>query len=82
MTIGKPTVNLSLMKEINPIEKAVRVLGTQQALADVFGVKKQAVTKWRRRVPAERVLGIEQATNGEVTRHELRPDLYPAETAA
>lgn len=70
------------MKEINPIEKAIRVLGTQQALADVFGVRKQAITKWRRRVPAERVLGIEEATNGEVTRHELRPDLYPTESAA
>lgn len=33
------------------------------------------------RVTAERAGEIEAATNGEVTRHELRPDLYPAEPA-
>ena len=32
------------------------------------------------RVPAERVLKIEEVTG--VSRHELRPDLYPAESAA
>lgn len=41
----------------------------------------QAVGAWCRsgRVPAERVLDIERATNGQVTRHQLRPDLYPLE---
>ena len=61
----------------SPIEKAIQVLGTQKALAEKLGVRTQAVTKWRKRVPAERVLGIEAATGGVVSRHELRPDLYP-----
>ncbi len=40
------------------------------------------VVHWRNRgVPAERVLEIEAATEGKVTRHELRPDLYPLEAA-
>jgi len=30
-------------------------------------------------VPAEQVLAIESATGGQVTCHELRPDLYPLE---
>ena len=66
------------MTESTAIEKAIQIVGSQQKLADELGVRKQAVTKWRKRVPAERVLGIEDATGGEVTRHELRPDLYPA----
>jgi|TARA_Y100000310_G_C20073415_1_gene530455 DNA-binding transcriptional regulator YdaS (Cro superfamily) len=36
-----------------------------------------AVNKWRRRIPAERVLDIYHATNGEITPHEMRPDIYP-----
>lgn len=58
------------------IERAVEKAGGQQALADVCGVKYQAVQKWIRfGVPAERVLTIETATG--VSRHELRPDIYP-----
>jgi DNA-binding transcriptional regulator YdaS (Cro superfamily) len=34
------------------------------------------------KVPAERVLLIEAATGGRVSRHELRPDLYPLEKIA
>jgi DNA-binding transcriptional regulator YdaS (Cro superfamily) len=30
-----------------------------------------------RQITAERAIAIEQATNGEVTRQELRPDLWP-----
>lgn len=39
----------------------------------------QAVGKWKR-VPAEYVLAIESILDGELTRHDLRPDLYPRET--
>ena len=64
------------------IEKAIKVVGNQKRLADTLGVSTQAITKWRRRIPAERVLDIERATGGEVTRQQLRPDLYPEDTAA
>lgn len=42
----------------------------------------QAVGGWCRsgRVPAERVLDVERVTNGQVSRHQLRPDLYPLES--
>jgi len=48
-------------------------------LASRLGVSYQAVQRWfvRGRVPAERVLAIEAATG--VSRHELRPDIYPVE---
>jgi DNA-binding transcriptional regulator YdaS (Cro superfamily) len=67
----------------NPIEEAVRIAGGQTALANALRVKhpnirQQHVWKWLRakRVSAEVVLAIEAATG--VSRHELRPDIYPA----
>lgn len=61
------------------IGRAVEYVGGQQALAEKIGVRYQAVQKWLRakRVPAERVLAVEAATKGVVSRHELRPDIYP-----
>lgn len=51
-------------------------------LADKLGVTEVAVRHWvnrNRRVTAERVPAIEAATEGQVTRHDLRPDLWPHE---
>lgn len=64
------------------ILRAVEVAGSQTRLAQLVGCSQQAVAKWivRGRAPAERVLSIEAATNGAVTRHDLRPDLYPVES--
>ena len=70
------------------LEKAIRAAGGLTALAEKLEVRPQAVHNWRTRgVPAERVLEIEKATVGDggdpaVTRHDLRPDLYPVEVAA
>ncbi len=69
---------------MNPLELVFEVLGSQKALADALEISPQAITKWvnRGRVPAERVIDIERATGGAVTRHVLRPDIYPSEAAA
>jgi len=69
---------------MSAVDKAIAIVGTQQALADLVGVSSMAVSKWRRhRVPAERCRAIERATNGEVTAHDLRPDIFgPADQAA
>ncbi|MFG8076923.1 transcriptional regulator [Pseudomonas aeruginosa] len=63
--------------EEHPICKAVKAAGGQSALARILNVTPQAVQKMCAlgRVPAKRVLEIEKATG--VSRHELRPDLYP-----
>lgn len=44
------------------------------ALAAKLGISSQAVVQWDI-VPPRRVLAVEAATG--VSRHELRPDLYP-----
>ena len=59
-------------------------LKSQVAVARAVGVSPQAVSEILRRgkrVPAEWCLALEQATGGAVTRHDLRPDLYPNDSA-
>jgi DNA-binding transcriptional regulator YdaS (Cro superfamily) len=71
------------------IEKAIEAVGGVTELAKRLKVSPQVINNWRSRgVPAVRVLEIERATvieeGGEprVTRHDLRPDLYPEQAAA
>ena len=55
-------------------------LKSQVAVARAVGVSPQAVSEVLRRgkrVPAEWCLALETATSGAITRHDLRPDLYP-----
>ncbi len=48
-------------------------------VAEKVGVRYQAVQQWLKRgkCPAERVIAVEAATG--ISRHELRPDIYPVE---
>lgn len=49
-------------------------------LSRLLDVDKATVTRWaQNRVPAERVLDVERVT--DIPRHELRPDIYPTESA-
>lgn len=81
------TIRLNLIKmlfmKITPLQalkKAIKLTGGQACLARKCGVRPQTVHCWVKRfkrAPTERVLQIEKIVNGEVTRHELRPDFYP-----
>jgi DNA-binding transcriptional regulator YdaS (Cro superfamily) len=58
---------------------------SQTEFARRIGVSQGMVWQWlnqRRRIAAENVLAIENATGGAVTRSELRPDIYPPCDAA
>jgi len=59
--------------------------GARQAdLAAALGVSPGLVSHWntgRVKITAERAKQIEQATNGAVRRHELRPDVFDAPAA-
>lgn len=63
---------------MNAIDRAIEIVGGQSELSRCCGVKPQAVQQWKAsgRVPATRVLVVERATGGKVTRHELRPDVF------
>lgn len=58
---------------------------TQTEFASRVPVNQGLLSQWlsgRRRIAAEHVLNIERATAGNVTRHDLRPDIYPRENNA
>lgn len=67
---------------IEALWKAKELLGTEQKLADAVNRKQPTVHEVLKRgkeVPAEWCLPIERATNGKITRQQLRPDLWPRE---
>lgn len=65
-------------------DKIKKALGSQRVLAKSLGIGDMAVSQWKRRgqIPAVHVIEIERLTAGQVTRHEMRPDLYPVERVA
>jgi DNA-binding transcriptional regulator YdaS (Cro superfamily) len=65
------------------ISKAIAIAGSQARLAALVGSTQQSVSWWLNSgvVPPKWVLPIERATDNHVTRHELRPDLYPKDAA-
>lgn len=69
---------------IEALRAAKVILGSEAALADVVGVKQPSVNyilNKAERVPAEWCIPLERGTNGRITRHQLRPDLYPVDGA-
>lgn len=60
--------------------------GTSQAeLARRVGVTPGMVWQWLaeyRGIAAEQVLKIEEATEGQVSRFDLRPDIYPPDSVS
>lgn len=65
-----------LMDENEPLHRAIDAAGSQQRLAEFLGIRSASISEWkaRGRVPAERVLAVEECTG--ISRHELRPDVY------
>ena len=60
-------------------QKAIRLAGGPRAVADAMGIKSLwSIYKWikRDKVPPDRVTPLEQMTRGEVSRYELRPDIF------
>jgi TorA maturation chaperone TorD len=74
---------MSDLASLSALERAIAAAGGQSALARLIGKSQGHVWHWlkvAKRVPAEAVLAIETATG--VPRHELRPDVYPADGGA
>lgn len=64
----------------NALEKAIQIVGGQSELGRLLGKNQSAVWSWLNKttkgVPAEFAPEIEELTNGEVSRYQLRPDVF------
>lgn len=61
---------------MDPLDKTISIVGSISALALKLDLVPGAISNWRQRkskIPAEHCLKIERATNGQVTRQDLRP---------
>lgn len=66
------------------IKRAIRIAGGERQLAEKIGSSPQLVRYWhtfsKKGVAANMVLKVEAVTG--VSRHDLRPDVFPREDAA
>ncbi len=68
-----------------PIDAVVRLAGGQAELARRCNTSQPRI--WQcihrnQRIPADLVIPFERAVAGQITRSQLRPDLYPLEDSA
>lgn len=68
--------------DATPAMKIIYYLGGARPVAQALSVSPQTVWKWARigRIPAEQVIPLETLSTGYLTRHQLRPDLYPQDS--
>lgn len=65
------------------LAKAVRAAGSQSAFGRLIQTPQPTINGWLKRkapLPAEHVLLVEESTG--ISRHDLRPDLYPRDESA
>lgn len=61
------------------IAKAIALVGSQKKLADAVGCEQQTISRLlnrQRQITAEMAVAIDHATEGHVSRHDLRPDIF------
>ncbi len=65
------------------LQRAINIAGSQSALARRCGIPPHYVCRWLKPgysgAGPHFVIAVEKAVDGKVTRHQLRPDLYPEE---
>lgn len=69
----------SNIKQLKALHRAIKTAGSMRKLGELIGCTTGQINMWKQRenVPSKYVLAIENATG--VSRHLLRPDLYPDE---
>lgn len=65
---------LAMTDRKEALKRAIDAVGGLAKLAEPLGITMQAISQWDE-VPPLRVLAVERVSG--VSRHELRPDLYP-----
>lgn len=69
------------MAKETPIQKAIRLVGGVVRAAEICETSRQTVYKWKKGlhpVTWEAAQALDEATQGAVTKEELRPDVYAA----
>ena len=61
------------------IDQAVEVHGSQAKLAEAIGCSQQQISylKNAKGISAEMAMRLDAATDGKVSKHDLRPDIFP-----
>jgi DNA-binding transcriptional regulator YdaS (Cro superfamily) len=70
--------SLTILAAMDKLQRFIDSYGGS-ALAERLGVSKAAVSSWRNgrwRVPAERCRAIQELSNGAVSVHDIRPDVF------
>ena len=62
-------------KQLEAVRRAVKAAGGPIPVSEYFNITPWAVSKWPR-CPGSRVLGLEKLCRNEVTRNELRSDVF------
>lgn len=63
--------------DTSELKRACDLVGGQAALGRKIGRKQSTVWNWLKRgIPADDCPAIETATEGQVTRYDLRPDVF------
>ncbi|WP_083773321.1 YdaS family helix-turn-helix protein [Methylovorus glucosotrophus] len=63
----------------NVVDQVISLIeGGRPALAAALDISEQAIHKWVKsgRIPTERVRDVEELINFQITRYEMRPDIY------
>lgn len=70
-------INGLVLTGAEAIIRAIKIVGSERALAKLIGVDRQKLRYWRLNavLPCDMAIKICVATNGQVTLAELRPDL-------
>lgn len=66
------------------VRTAIERFGSEQKAAEAFGVSQPVVNEAKRKgkVGPKLAMGIDRATKGEISKSDLRPDLWPRDKAA
>lgn len=72
------------MPTMDALTLAIEKAGGVGKLATALGLKQNVVSNWRQRgnVPANQCAAVALASGGEVTVHDLRPDVFGPPPAA
>ena len=71
-------LNACILHCMDALNRAIATAPSQRAFADLVGVTPALLSMWKSRgeVPPRHVLAVERASRGQVSRYEIRPDLY------